>query len=206
MNRVTHLLALSALLCLPLGSACDDGETQTPQGTDPGTTFADNTATPDPGPPAVDPGGPPDPGPAPDPGAPDPGGPDLGTPVASCAQANCDFPCADYGEGKGYGESCAEDSECRHGYCMLPDSDGNITNSRFGFCTRGCDCGGADSQLTDQEKLDGFLCLYVSGNQGRWKHVVKKCGEATDCLPLDTQWNACHLPDSGGVYAVCHAE
>lgn len=204
MNRVIQWLAPLALLSLLLGSCDDDGGNKTPAGNDTGSTFADNTATPDPGP-TKDLGPAPDYGPAPDLGGVDPGPPDPGNPLASCNQEKCDFSCAQWGGPKANGEACSKDSDCDYGICMLPETEGNITNERFGFCTRGCNCGGADSQLSDDEKADGFICLLVYGNEGRWRHVVKTCSTANDCMSMDPQWNTCQMPSSGAAYKVCHA-
>jgi hypothetical protein len=97
---------------------------------------------------------------------------------------------------------CEADADCMYGKCMLPGESGNLTNTVFGFCTRGCDCENAtDSQLTDTEKQD-YLCLYPPGNQGGWHHVVGRC---TVCDQMDPGWTDCGLPGTGAT-PVCLAE
>ncbi len=106
--------------------------------------------------------------------------------------------------GKDFGERCTQDSECRFNECIMPNASGNITNTQFGFCTRGCDCENAEAaQLTVEEK-EVLECLYPSGFKSM-HHVVVECDSVDDCKALDDGWTDCRLPDSGGARKVCHA-
>ncbi len=129
--------------------------------------------------------------------------PDIG--FAPPGTGKCDYPATDLGAGKGYGEACTSHQECRYGLCLMP-GDGNLINTQFGFCTRGCDCGDTTTQLTDTEK-QSFVCLYPPGNQGRWRHVIPKCHMNLDeCKVLSAQWTACKQLHTGGTDFTCHAE
>lgn len=106
---------------------------------------------------------------------------------------------------KGFGQGCEQDSECAFAECMMPGDQGNITNSVFGFCTRGCDCeNNTASQLPDdmKEELD---CLYPAGFR-HIHHVVVECANVAECQALDPRWNDCRIADSGNARKVCHAQ
>ncbi len=128
--------------------------------------------------------------------------PDVTYPPAGTGK--CDYSTTDLGVGKGLGEACTEHYECRYGLC-LPPGDGNLVNTQFGFCTRGCNCGDTSTQLSAAEK-EAFVCLLPPGNQGRWRHVVPKCHTVDDCKALSAQWTDCKQLTSGGVDFTCHAE
>lgn len=114
-------------------------------------------------------------------------------------------------EGKTLGQGCSVDSDCQFGVCMEPGDLGNAPgedaiNSKFGFCTRGCDCNeDTDSRLTDEEKVD-FLC-YVGppGSQGKLKYVLPRCQTVADCLDVDPGYDTCALPGGSGVFKACVA-
>jgi hypothetical protein len=114
-------------------------------------------------------------------------------------------------EGKTLGQSCTLDSECQYGVCMQPGDLGNeagedAINTKFGFCTRGCDCNAdTDSRLSDEEKVD-FLC-YVGppGSQGKLKYVLPRCSTVADCVELDPGYDTCALPGGSGVFKACVA-
>ncbi|MCC6620986.1 MAG: hypothetical protein IT385_07010 [Deltaproteobacteria bacterium] len=112
--------------------------------------------------------------------------------------------------GKEFGAACTQDSECKFGECMLPNDTGNITNTKFGFCTRGCDCENADAAKIPDELKEGVLeCLYPSDGGGGLKeyhHVVLECNDVSECQAIDSGWTDCRLPDTGSARKVCHAE
>ena len=105
---------------------------------------------------------------------------------------------------KDIGESCAADSECAFGECMMPGDQGNITNSTFGFCTRGCDCDNAESAKIAEADKDVLECLYPPGNQGEDHHVVIDCDSVADCTDIDPGWTECST-SSGTAQSVCKA-
>ena len=108
--------------------------------------------------------------------------------------------------GKDLGVSCTSDSECEYGVCLKPGATGNLTNSQFGFCTRGCDCDdNTDSRIPEDEK-DFYSCLYPPGNQGSQHHVVLKCNGVADCTAVDPAWTSCATPSSGGARPICQAQ
>ena len=125
-------------------------------------------------------------------GAPPPGG-------------KCDYVAIDQEQGKGFGEGCEKNAECAWGECLEPAEGGNITNAIFGFCTRACDCGTAETQLSSEQKAS-LLCIYPPGNERKWSHVVVRCNTVSDCTALDPRWTDCRLPEAGGVQRVCHAD
>lgn len=114
-------------------------------------------------------------------------------------------------EGNTLGQGCTLDSECQYGVCMQPGDLGNeagedAINTKFGFCTRGCDCNAdTDSRLSDEEKVD-FLC-YVGppGSQGKLKYVLPRCSTVADCLDYDPNYDTCALPGGSGVFKACVA-
>jgi hypothetical protein len=118
----------------------------------------------------------------------------------------CDYPYLEEGEGGAVGTPCDTDEECAFGECLLPGDGGNITNFEFGFCTRGCDCETTtQAQLSDEQK-ETQSCLYPSGNNGAWHHVVLKCSNVEeDCKTIDDRYTECKSPSEGGVAKVCHA-
>jgi hypothetical protein len=106
--------------------------------------------------------------------------------------------------GKDFGEACDNDSECRFGACVKPGTGGNITNTKFGFCSRGCDCNNdTNARLTPAEK-EVLMCLYPSGFKN-FHHVTVRCNSVDDCKAIDERWTACQAPDTGGVNRICHA-
>ena len=106
---------------------------------------------------------------------------------------------------KSFGQSCTDDSECAFGACILPDDPGNLLNTQFGFCSRGCECNDdTASQLSDEEKLD-FHCLYPPGDKGTNRHIVPLCNDLAECQAIDPMWTECRMPESGGVTTMCHA-
>ncbi len=193
-------LALSTAL---LWAACGDSTASTANGSDAssvdgGTVLGDGGTTSDAGT-TTDAAVSPDAGTAGDTPGPLP---DVTYPPAG--EGKCDYSSTDLGGGKGIGEACTEHYECRYGLC-LPPGDGNLVNTQFGFCTRGCNCGDTTTQLTAAEK-ESFICLLPPGNQGRWRHVVPKCNTVDDCKALSDQWTECKQLTSGGVDFTCHAE
>lgn len=104
----------------------------------------------------------------------------------------------------GFGGGCTDDRECVFQECLLPGEPGNITNSVFGFCTRGCDCNGDAGQLRPAEMGD-YTCLWPEGGKSV-RHVVVQCETLADCVKRDTRWRACRTPLSGGATKVCIAQ
>jgi len=105
---------------------------------------------------------------------------------------------------KDFGEGCESDSECAFGVCLKPGTSGNITNSVFGFCTRGCDCENAtSSQIPDGEE-EVFDCLYPAGAKTK-HHIVVQCANLAECQALDPRWTECSNPSSGNARKVCQA-
>lgn len=106
--------------------------------------------------------------------------------------------------GKDFGESCASNSECRFGECIMPGTGGNITNAQFGFCSRGCNCeNNTDSRIPDGDR-EVLLCLYPSGFKD-FHHVTVRCKTVDDCKAVDAGWTDCTLPNTGAVQNLCHA-
>lgn len=118
----------------------------------------------------------------------------------------CDFSfVSQNASGLDIGERCTANSECEYGTCLMPGANANITNTEFGFCTRGCDCeDNAASQLSSDE-AQTFDCIYPSGFKDR-HHVVLLCSSVSDCTAIDSGYTACRAPTTGGVVKVCHAE
>ncbi len=105
-----------------------------------------------------------------------------------------------------FGEGCTSDAECDFGVCMLPGAAGNLTNSAFGFCTRGCDCDNDDAaRLSDEEKVS-LTCIYPTTPDQHRRHVLLQCASVADCQAVDPRWTACRTPTAGGTRKVCHAE
>jgi hypothetical protein len=106
--------------------------------------------------------------------------------------------------GKDFGEACDNNSECRFGACVKPGTGGNITNAKFGFCSRGCDCeDNVAARLTVDEKVV-LMCLYPSGFKD-FHHVTVRCDSVDDCKAVDPGWTECKMPDTGGIQRICHA-
>ena len=106
-----------------------------------------------------------------------------------------------------YSEACESDADCDYGECMMPGDAGNLTNTQFGFCTRGCECGDdTASQLSDAEKTAGWSCIYPPTPAQHKRHLVFKCNSVADCQAFDSRWTSCKNPSSGGSRPVCHAE
>ena len=117
----------------------------------------------------------------------------------------CDFSPTALSEGKAPGLACTSDDECLHGHCLQPGADGNLVNSSFGFCVRGCDCGDTETRLSDTEK-ETMLCLLPPGFEGRKRHTVLRCTTLADCQAIEPQWTDCRTPSSGAATPVCHAD
>lgn len=195
-------LALALLAGLAL-AACGDSTASSPSGSD--ATVDGGTAADTAGGPTGDGGSTGDAGTTSDAGTTtDLSGPLPDVTYPPAGTGKCDYSTTDLGAGKGLGEACTEHYECRYGLC-LPPGDGNLVNTQFGFCTRGCDCGDTTTQLTAAEK-ESYVCLLPPGNQGRWRHVVPKCHSVDDCKALSPQWTQCKQLTSGGVDFTCHAE
>ena len=124
----------------------------------------------------------------------------------SDAATTCDFNFANPDTAKkDFGESCASGSECAYGVCILPSTSGNIINSQFGFCSRGCNCDNAtSSQLTVEQKTH-LTCLDPAGFQGAKRMVVPICAGVADCQAIDAGWTACATPNTGAAAKVCQA-
>jgi hypothetical protein len=105
---------------------------------------------------------------------------------------------------KGFGRGCEQDSECAFSECLMPGTGGNITNSIFGFCTRGCDCENNTASQLPADKKEELDCLYPAGFRNM-HHVVVECNSVAECQALDPRWNDCRLADSGNARKVCHA-
>lgn len=122
--------------------------------------------------------------------------------------------------GKAIGERCTTNDECEYGRCIMPSefagclalsdtfrTNAGLTNSLFGWCTRGCDCNETeDSNLSSEEKQT-LYCLYPPGGTGDWRHVAPKCSSLDDCLALDAAYTECKATTCGsdGATKVCHA-
>ncbi len=139
------------------------------------------------------------------------GGDPLGV-NSSCGSATCcEFPydtelTDPAGELLPAGAHCTADAQCATTFCLLPGEDGNITNSLFGFCTRGCNCNDDTASQLSAEDKPSYECLLVSGGQGAWRHVVPSCKTPADCAEHAAGWNACKAPSTGGIKPICHAE
>jgi hypothetical protein len=106
---------------------------------------------------------------------------------------------------KEFGQTCTANTNCKYNVCLQPNVDGNTTNTKFAFCTRGCDC--ADdtaSRLTTDEK-ETYTCLYPPGFEGSKHHVVLLCDTVADCQKVDPAWTECKVPTDGGIKKICHA-
>ena len=105
---------------------------------------------------------------------------------------------------KGYGEDCTTNEECAHGVCMMPGDSGNITNTQFGFCTRGCDCNDDEaSRLTEDEK-ENYECIYPPTPDQNSRHVVIECTSLDFCLKISDLYTECST-SSGTARKVCKA-
>lgn len=124
----------------------------------------------------------------------------------SGAATTCDFNFANPDTAKkDFGESCTSGSECAYGVCILPSTSGNIINTQFGFCSRGCNCNNAAGSSLSAEEKASFTCLDPSGFQGKKRQVVPICGAVSDCTAIDAGWTECAYPESGGAVKVCQA-
>jgi len=113
--------------------------------------------------------------------------------------------------GKSMGQSCTADAECEFDVCLMPGDPGNpgtseAVNTKFGFCTRGCDCNNdTDSRLTDEEKVN-FVCYNGPlGSEGKLKFVLPRCATVDDCASFDSGYSSCALPRGSGVFKTCLA-
>ena len=122
------------------------------------------------------------------------------------ATSTCDFNYTNHNDTlKDFGESCASNNECAFGVCIMPGASGNIINSQFGFCSRGCNCDNAtSSQLTVEQKTH-LTCLDPAGFQGAKRMVVPICAGVADCQAIDAGWTACATPNTGAAAKVCQA-
>ena len=122
------------------------------------------------------------------------------------ATSTCDFNYTNHNDTlKDFGESCASNNECAFGVCIMPGASGNIINSQFGFCSRGCNCNNAEGSSLSAEEKASFTCLDPSGFQGKKRQVVPICGAVSDCAAIDAGWTECAYPESGGAVKVCQA-
>ncbi len=118
-----------------------------------------------------------------------------------------------------FGEACATDADCNHGVCMQPGDSGNITNSVFGFCTRGCDCDDSTDASLSGSNAD-YSCVYPGGcftgasSQGAWRYAAPKCSSLADCTAIDSRYNRCASTNAetvidgkacGQLHTVCQA-
>ncbi|MCB9727303.1 MAG: hypothetical protein H6744_00655 [Deltaproteobacteria bacterium] len=101
----------------------------------------------------------------------------------------CGYPTSEGVSGKEIGQSCTADAQCATNFCMMPGDPGNGSNEVFGFCTRGCDCGGGNGIAEEDKSI--YECLLVAGDQGRNHHIVVECGSLTDCQDIDPAWTEC---------------
>lgn len=107
---------------------------------------------------------------------------------------------------RGLGESCESDDDCQYAECIKPGDGGNLINTDFGFCSRGCDCDDKnDSRLSLEEKAD-LLCVYPPGEHKHRRFVVPRCNTLADCQALDPKWTSCRQIEVGGTSRVCHAD
>ena len=124
---------------------------------------------------------------------------------ANAALTTCKFSVAVTNEnGKGYGESCTTSAECEYGACILPAGLGNITNTKFGFCTRACDCGNDVNAKIPADEKEQLECIYPITPNQHYRHVVIQCTSLAQCQAISPEWTACQNPGTG-VSNVCTA-
>jgi hypothetical protein len=104
-----------------------------------------------------------------------------------------------------FGERCTTDQECAFGTCLMPGEPGNITNTKFGFCTRGCDCGDDEASSLTEEEKEEYVCLYTPSPDQHRRHVVLRCdtGGVASCTAVDAEYNTCKA--DYGVRKYCQA-
>jgi hypothetical protein len=105
------------------------------------------------------------------------------------------------GKLKAVGEECEKDDECLYNACLMPGTNGNEINTRFGFCTHACHCS-EDPHMTDEEK-SLYVCVYPSGDNKHHRYLAVACGGVGDC---PSGWESCKTPSTGGVLKICHAD
>lgn len=106
--------------------------------------------------------------------------------------------------GKGYGEACTTDAECEYGACIKPGATGNITNTKFGFCTRACDCGNDENAKIPADEKEQLECLYPTTPAQHYRHIVIQCHSLAECQAISPEWTDCKNPGIG-VSNVCMA-
>ena len=107
---------------------------------------------------------------------------------------------------KGFGEPCDSDEECAFGECLMPGASGNITNSQFGFCTRGCDCNDDESSRLSTEEKEIYECIYPPTPDQNSRHIVVECREGglAACQAVSSLYTECATSD-GTARKVCKA-
>ena len=117
----------------------------------------------------------------------------------------CKFPVAvSNATGKSYGEACTTNAECEYGKCMMPGETGNITNTKFGFCTRACDCNNDNAAKIPAQEKEALDCIYPTTPAQHYRHVVIQCTSLQQCQDISPEWTACKNPGVG-VASVCTA-
>ncbi len=106
--------------------------------------------------------------------------------------------------GKAYGEACTTSAECEYGACIMPGATGNITNTKFGFCTRACDCGTDENAKIPADEKEDLECLYPTTPAQHHRHIVIQCTNVAQCQAISPEWTACANPGIG-VSNVCTA-
>ena len=106
----------------------------------------------------------------------------------------------------GFGQPCSSDDECAFGECMMPGDQGNITNTQFGFCTRGCDCNDDESSRLSTEEKEVFECIYPPSPDQNARHIVVECREGglAACQAVSSLYTECSYSD-GTARKVCKA-
>ena len=107
---------------------------------------------------------------------------------------------------KDFGQSCTVNTECEFGVCVLPGAAGNIINTDFGYCTRGCNCDNDEDSFLSTDEKDTYTCLDPSGFKGSKRQVVPTCETLADCTAIDPAWTSCALPATGSARKVCQAQ
>ena len=105
------------------------------------------------------------------------------------------------GKLKAIGEECEKDEECLYNACLMPGTNGNEINTRFGFCTHACHCS-ENKHMTDEEDQK-YECIYPAGTYKHHRYLAVACGSVSDC---PSGWESCKSPATGGVLKICHAD
>ena len=121
--------------------------------------------------------------------------------IAGCDNANgadpdgpattCKFPVTvSNSTGKDIGEKCTSDAECEFGACLMPGDTGNITNTKFGFCTRACDCNNDENAKIPADQKEQLECIYPTTPAQHFRHVVIQCKNVAECQAISPDWTA----------------